>query len=113
MVWGTSKADVAAQAPPGSYIHAEDFGSPALLAQYLLYLDKNATAYSEYFSWRVNPSEEVKRILSKHYLSGEEQLCDKLHKGFKRKTIESISHWMFGTENKECLQPFHLNLFGK
>ncbi|XP_041366045.1 alpha-(1,3)-fucosyltransferase C-like [Gigantopelta aegis] len=38
--------------PPNSFINTADFKSPKLLAEYLLYLDKNHTAYVEYFKWR-------------------------------------------------------------
>ena len=37
---------------PGSFINVLDFPSVESLANYLLYLDKNDTAYNEYFSWR-------------------------------------------------------------
>lgn len=39
----------AERAPPHSYINARLFPSAHDLAQYLLYLDKNDTAYNEYF----------------------------------------------------------------
>ena len=39
-------------APPGSFISVQDFPSVKALAKYLLYLDKNDTAYNEYFHWR-------------------------------------------------------------
>ena len=37
---------------PGSYINVLDFKSVKDLADYLHYLDKNSTAYNEYFKWR-------------------------------------------------------------
>ena len=37
---------------PGSFINILDFLSVESLANYLLYLDKNDTAYNEYFRWR-------------------------------------------------------------
>eukprot|EP00794_Sanderia_malayensis_P000069 gene69-666_t len=37
---------------PGSYIDVSDFKSIKDLADYLLYLDKNDTAYNEYFAWK-------------------------------------------------------------
>lgn len=37
---------------PGSFINAMDFKSVKQLADYLTYLDKNETAYLEYFKWR-------------------------------------------------------------
>ena len=44
--------DVRKIAPPNSYIDVRDFKSPKHLAEYLLYLDKNDTAYMEYFKWQ-------------------------------------------------------------
>ena len=45
-------ADYGKTAIPGSYIDVRDFSSVKELADYLLYLDKNNTAYNEYLSWR-------------------------------------------------------------
>ena len=39
-------------APPGSFISVQDFPSVKALALYLQYLDKNDTAYNQYFQWR-------------------------------------------------------------
>ena len=39
-------------APPHSHINIRDFDSPKELADYLLYLDKNDTAYLSYFWWK-------------------------------------------------------------
>ena len=38
--------------PPGSFISVQDFPSVKALAEYLLYLDKNDTAYNEYITWK-------------------------------------------------------------
>lgn len=45
-------ADYKTFAIPNSYIDVQDFGSPKKLAEYLLYLDGNDTAYREYFNWK-------------------------------------------------------------
>ena len=37
---------------PGSYINVLDFKTVKDLAEYLQYLDKNSSAYNEYFKWR-------------------------------------------------------------
>jgi alpha-1,3-fucosyltransferase len=39
-------------APSKSYIDVRDFQSVGQLAEYLQYLNKNETAYSEYFEWK-------------------------------------------------------------
>ena len=39
-------------APERSYIDSKNFRSIADLAEYLKYLDRNATAYAEYFEWK-------------------------------------------------------------
>ena len=38
--------------PPSGYIDVRNFTSPKHLAEYIDYLDKNTTAYLEYFQWR-------------------------------------------------------------
>ncbi|CAH1799548.1 unnamed protein product, partial [Owenia fusiformis] len=52
IVMGAPKSDYIAQAPPNSFIHVDDFKSPKALAEYITMLDKNNTAYNEYFQWR-------------------------------------------------------------
>ena len=46
-------ADYTKLAIPGSYINVLDFKTVKQLAEYLQYLDKNNTAYNEYFKWRL------------------------------------------------------------
>ena len=46
-------ADYIKLAIPGSYINVMDFKTVKQLAEYLQYLDKNNTAYNEYFTWRL------------------------------------------------------------
>lgn len=52
IVWGAAAEDYEALAPRHSYILAERFNDTDELVKYLLYLDKNDTAYLEYFNWR-------------------------------------------------------------
>nr|CAH8828897.1 unnamed protein product [Trichobilharzia regenti] len=51
IVMGASIEEYERVAPPYSFIHVDQFESPAKLAEYLHYLDKNDTAYNEYFAW--------------------------------------------------------------
>ena len=52
IVLGASQEDYAAAAPPGSYIHVDDFNNPQELALYLDRLDKDDTLYNQYFAWK-------------------------------------------------------------
>ncbi|CAH8875883.1 unnamed protein product [Trichobilharzia szidati] len=51
VVMGASIEEYQKVAPPHSFIHVDEFDSPEELAEYLKYLDKNDTAYNEYFAW--------------------------------------------------------------
>ncbi|PFX34009.1 Glycoprotein 3-alpha-L-fucosyltransferase A [Stylophora pistillata] len=61
--------------PPGSFISVQDFPSVKALAEYLLYLDKNDTAYNEYFKWKKEFA--YKRKLRFRYAACD--ICDALH----------------------------------
>lgn len=47
-----------------SYINVRDYKTPQQLANYLKYLNKNNTAYEEYFKWKTDTS-----ILKPEFLS--------------------------------------------
>ncbi|OXA43282.1 Glycoprotein 3-alpha-L-fucosyltransferase A [Folsomia candida] len=55
VVMGATKSDYERRAPPHSFIHVDDFGSPEELANYLLQLDGDEDLYQKYFDWRRNP----------------------------------------------------------
>ena len=52
VVMGAHPEDYKRAAPPGSYIHVEDFGSLKDLAEYLKKLNKDDTEYNKYFRWK-------------------------------------------------------------
>ncbi|CAH8583343.1 unnamed protein product [Schistosoma rodhaini] len=52
VVMGASIEEYKSVAPPNSFIHVDQFSSPRQLAKYLHYLDKNHTAFNEYFIWQ-------------------------------------------------------------
>jgi hypothetical protein len=54
IVMGAHPADYSRSAPRHSYLHVDWFGSPKALANYLHYLDRNQSAYNEYFSWHAD-----------------------------------------------------------
>lgn len=60
------------QVIPGSFINAADFNSVKHLAEYLKYLDKNDTAYNQYFEWKT----KYKIVKYQFWLC---QLCKALH----------------------------------
>ena len=59
VIYGPTKGDAARILPRKSYIHVEDFKTVDDLANYLHYLDKNETAYSEYFQWWTEPGSQT------------------------------------------------------
>ena len=56
---------------PGSFIDVDKFSSIEELANYLNYLDKNDTAYNEYFQWK-----KIYRMVNFHPVCA---FCQKLH----------------------------------
>ncbi|CAK8678734.1 unnamed protein product [Clavelina lepadiformis] len=106
VVWGPSKEDITALAPEGSFIHVDDFKSPSSLAEYLMYLDSNDTAYREYFRWREEPtSKKNQELLRKFDDINDVGLCKKVLSNFEPALVESVSNFMFEKEShKECLQ---------
>ncbi|VDD81717.1 unnamed protein product [Mesocestoides corti] len=52
IVLGAYKEDYDDALPPHSFINVDDFKTIRQLTDYLLYLDRNDTAYAEYFAWK-------------------------------------------------------------
>ena len=52
IVLGPPSTDYKRIAPNKSFISVEDYSSLKELADYILYLDKNTTAYEEFFEWK-------------------------------------------------------------
>lgn len=53
IVLGPSRRDYERLAPPGSFIHVDDFQSIESLANYLIELDKDDAKYYAYFRWKL------------------------------------------------------------
>ncbi|VDN16201.1 unnamed protein product [Dibothriocephalus latus] len=77
VVLGASREDYCAIAPPNSFIHVDDFSSPADLAEYLHWLDRNDTAYASYFAWKAYGKISFNR-------RNECRLCGLLHQNLNR-----------------------------
>ena len=75
------------QVIPGSFINVADFDSVEALADYLKYLDKNDTAYNQYFEWKT----KYKIVKPQFWLC---QLCKALHDPTKPpKTYHKMSEF--------------------
>ena len=128
VVWGATRADYEAVAPPGSFIYAEDFQSPAQLVIYLNYLNKNDEAYRKFFEWRTMNITEMPQY---GRTRGDCNLCRILHGinvdnvfnpryaklqtyipmfGYPNisRTVSSLGKWYYGTERQECLGKINL-----
>jgi len=109
VVYGSHPADVKAMAPPNSYIHAEDFNSPAALAVYLDYLSKNDTAYLEYHQWRkAEPQSLDEYVPPSSDLVMKCGICQELKKrranGNPRKMYKSVANWWWiNQHDDECI----------
>ena len=71
---------------PGSYINVLDFPTIESLANYLLYLHENDTAYNEYFSWKG----QYKPVEHKSWTC---QMCSMLNKKLGHKTWDLRKFW--------------------
>ena len=124
IVWGATKQDYEDLSPPNSFIYAEDYSLEELVS-YIDYLDKNDTAYMEYFKWRTMDVTDLP-MYGREY--GFCQLCRVL-KGInvdntynplynesyadipsyghpkKRRIVKTIKKWFYETENDACLAP--------
>lgn len=69
VVMGASLHDYESKAPQQpSFIYAQSYPDHKSLADYLLYLDNNRTAYLEYFSWKINLYRKLKQIPSNYLI---------------------------------------------
>ncbi|RXG55898.1 Fatty-acid amide hydrolase 2 [Armadillidium vulgare] len=79
-------------APPHSFIDVRDFRSELELAKYLLYLDKNHTAYMEYFRWKQDyfALDDMSWFSFAINFCG---LCEKLHIDSRPKVYQNLEEW--------------------
>ncbi|XP_032223447.1 alpha-(1,3)-fucosyltransferase C-like [Nematostella vectensis] len=78
---------------PGSYINALDFPSVKALADYIQYLDKNDTAYNEYFQWKKYYHAE------ENVLTFPCHLCTALNIDLKPRVYDNIDTYWGKSEN--------------
>ncbi|XP_071535700.1 alpha-(1,3)-fucosyltransferase C-like isoform X2 [Panulirus ornatus] len=96
------------QAPPHSYIDSMNFPTAKSLAEYLLYLDRNDTAYNEYYRWkRFHQLPHEWARVAKTYCD----MCERLHldnttKVYNlKKWFEKDSHCKTGKDMSALINP--------
>ena len=120
VVWGARKEDYIRALPPNSFIFYEDFPTSNKLINYLKYLDKNDSAYLEYFEWRklypcdyplhrLNDEVDSPYIpnFSSTFLNAFCSLSTLLstqQNNTKMKTISSLQDYWFNNESRDCLE---------
>ena len=92
--------DVHKVAPPHSYIDVRDFTSPKHLAEYLLHLHRNNSAYLSYFQWK--KEFEVFRAMYSHKKVFC-LFCHFLHTSNSTRILQDFQKWFF--LDSQCKQP--------
>nr|XP_045620426.1 alpha-(1,3)-fucosyltransferase C-like isoform X2 [Procambarus clarkii] len=95
------------QAPPHSYIDALSFPTAKALADYLIYLHKNDTAYNEYFRWkRFHWLVDHWAKVAKPYCD----LCERLHNDNTTK-VYNLKKWFVDDSHCKSSQNKKINAF--
>ncbi|XP_047494311.1 alpha-(1,3)-fucosyltransferase fut-1-like isoform X3 [Penaeus chinensis] len=96
VVWGLG--NYTRNAPPHSVINALAFPNVTALANYLIYLKNNHTAYYEYFSWKQKYKPIIRGDILRNAMC---DICERLHTDNTTKVYKDI-HWWFSPE-RQCL----------
>lgn len=88
IVMGAPKSDYEQLAPPASYIHVDDFGSPKELADYLKLLDADDATYYSYFRWKT-----LGRFIDTKFICRVCAMLHESHSSGKSKFYSSIKDW--------------------
>ncbi|XP_077200276.1 alpha-(1,3)-fucosyltransferase 4 [Paroedura picta] len=90
VVLGPPRSNYELFIPADSFIHVDDFASPAQLAIYLKFLDKNKSRYRRYFAWRRRYDVRVTAFWDEHCC----RVCEAIRAaGHQRKTVQNLAHW--------------------
>nr|CAH7741259.1 unnamed protein product [Callosobruchus chinensis] len=88
IVMGARPEDYQRSAPEGSYIHVDEFASPAELAAYLHRLDKDPVLYNSYFKWK-----GTGEFINTYFWC---RLCAMMHAPLRRRHYEDVNDWWRG-----------------
>ena len=91
---GASIQDYRLLLPPDSFIHVDNFTSPAALADYLHLLDKDDVMYSRYFRWK-----RQGEFINTKFMC---RVCAMLHETLPNMWYEDIQSWW---EDGICMKP--------
>ncbi|KAK6172667.1 hypothetical protein SNE40_016279 [Patella caerulea] len=96
-------------APEKSYILTSDFKSVKELAEYLIYLDKNDTAYMEYLEkkWKYEVSSMF--VHESAYVKRWCNFCEQAHSWLKENNNHSYGHIKEWYETDKCHKPTDLH----
>ncbi|XP_014678781.1 PREDICTED: glycoprotein 3-alpha-L-fucosyltransferase A-like [Priapulus caudatus] len=97
IVMGAPREDLRRFAPPGSYIHVDDFETVEQLANYLQELDADDVAYSRYFRWK--QLGEVFMMPRDAYC----RLCEALHDA--NAPVQWYDHIDYWWSKTDCVAP--------
>lgn len=90
VVLGPPRSNYELFIPSDSFIHVDDFASPAQLAIYLKFLDKNKNRYRRYFAWRKTYESRVTSFWDEHCC----RVCEAIRAaGHQRKTVQNLANW--------------------
>ena len=88
IVKGASFEAYNASGPPNSFLHMDQFKTPAALAKHLQYLDENDQEYDRYFTWK--KTHEVYIHMLDLY---DCKLCEAIHKNVLPRKTKVLSQW--------------------
>ncbi|XP_006162655.1 alpha-(1,3)-fucosyltransferase 4, partial [Tupaia chinensis] len=90
VVLGPDRANYERFLPRGAFIHVDDFPNASALATYLLFLDRNPTAYGSYFHWRRRYAVHITSFWDEPWC----RVCQAVQMaGNQPKSLPNLAHW--------------------
>ena len=88
IVKGASFEAYNASGPPNSFLHMDQFKTPAALAKHLQYLDENDQEYDRYFTWKKTHKVDIETLDLYDC-----KLCEAIHKNVLPRKSKVLSQW--------------------